>query len=189
MISWTALLKKTPPEKFLNRPPVRFLFDLFQFCGLQSQGPGLGSGSGSGVDVDTSELLPSTITKADWAVVSATKQTKIDFMEVHKKHRSDVFSFSSLLSTTLTPHPPSPHVAINTLILTLPHLSTPFFLPPSFLSFSSIFSFFLQEMLVWLSSYLGIPPATTSTAIVAGKSCVCVSFVCASLSILLLFIC
>ena len=38
---------------------------------------------------------------------------------------------------------------------------------------------------MWLSSYLGIPPATTSTAIVAGKSCVCVSFVCAYLSILL----
>jgi len=29
MISWEALLKTTPPKKLLKRPPVRFLFDLF----------------------------------------------------------------------------------------------------------------------------------------------------------------
>lgn len=57
VIKWPLLLKKTPPEKFLERPPVRFLFDLFVFCAVNSPA-----------------LFPSSILNADWAVVSASKQ-------------------------------------------------------------------------------------------------------------------
>jgi hypothetical protein len=64
VIQWPLLLKKTPPEKFLERPPVRFLFDLFVFCA-----------------VNTPDLFPLSILNADWAVVSSSKQSKIAFMD------------------------------------------------------------------------------------------------------------
>ena len=64
VISWPILLKKTPPEKFLNRPPIRFLFDLITYCAKENVG-----------------CFPINIESADWVEVSASKQTKIDFME------------------------------------------------------------------------------------------------------------
>jgi hypothetical protein len=33
MIDWSVMLKKNPPEKFLKRPPVRFIFDLVKCLG------------------------------------------------------------------------------------------------------------------------------------------------------------
>ena len=71
VISWPALLKKTPPEKFLSRPPVRFLFDLFQFCGAR-----LREAAGGGVDV-----MPADVTGAAWDAVGATKESKVAFMD------------------------------------------------------------------------------------------------------------
>ena len=31
VIDWPVIIKKNPPDKFLKRPPVRFLYDLFKF--------------------------------------------------------------------------------------------------------------------------------------------------------------
>lgn len=64
VLDWSALLKKNPPEKFLRRPPVRFLFDLFKH--LAELFPG---------------ALPPQIENADWAVVGATKESKTEFMD------------------------------------------------------------------------------------------------------------
>ena len=62
VIDWVALLKKNPPEKFLKRPPVRFLFDLLKFvhesCGL----------------------FPDSIGKCNWDDIGNSKQGKLDFM-------------------------------------------------------------------------------------------------------------
>ena len=71
LIDWSTLLKKNPPEKFLKRPPVRFLFDLIKYIGEI-------------VTVQTSgkfKFLPDSLLQADWETVSATKQSKIDFMQ------------------------------------------------------------------------------------------------------------
>jgi Microtubule-binding protein MIP-T3 CH-like domain len=65
VISWTALLKKTPPEKFLQRPPIRFLFDLFVYCAKEFP-----------------DLFPESLRSADWSVVSESKKSKLDFMDI-----------------------------------------------------------------------------------------------------------
>jgi hypothetical protein len=65
VISWTALLKKTPPEKFLQRPPIRFLFDLFVYCAKEFP-----------------DLFPESLRTADWSVVSESKKSKLDFMDI-----------------------------------------------------------------------------------------------------------
>lgn len=65
IIDWTILLKNNPPEKFLKRPPVRFLFDLIKYIAEQNPGS-----------------LPSVIETADWTQVGATKESKIEFMEL-----------------------------------------------------------------------------------------------------------
>lgn len=78
VIKWPLLLKKTPPEKFLERPPVRFLFDLFVFCA-----------------VNTPDLFPKSILNADWAVVSSSKQEKILFMDSMLVFLSTYLGFKS----------------------------------------------------------------------------------------------
>jgi hypothetical protein len=64
IISWEALIKKNPPEKFLVRPPVRFLFDLICYvvrvCGLSAY---------------------QTTEETSWEVVSATKESKMAFID------------------------------------------------------------------------------------------------------------
>jgi hypothetical protein len=64
-MDWEVLLKKNPPDKFLRRPPVRFLFDVFQYVGTHV----------------ASGLLPAMVGQAEWDTVSASKQNKVDFME------------------------------------------------------------------------------------------------------------
>ena len=65
VISWTALLRKTPPEKFLQRPPVRFLFDLFVHCAVQYE-----------------HLFPQSLRDAQWDLVGESKQAKLNFMNI-----------------------------------------------------------------------------------------------------------
>ena len=72
VISWTALLKKTPPEKFLQRPPVRFLFDLFVHCAVQYV-----------------RLFPQTLRDAQWDLVGESKQAKLNFMNIMIDFLSD----------------------------------------------------------------------------------------------------
>jgi hypothetical protein len=71
VLDWSALLKKNPPEKFLKRPPVRFLFDLVKYIGevvlMQTTAQ--------------AKFLPDKLIQADWDAVSASKQSKIDFMQ------------------------------------------------------------------------------------------------------------
>lgn len=68
VFDWTDLIKSNQPEKFLKRPPVRFLFDLIRFVGANNAG-----------------FLDEELSTADWAVVGADKTSKLDFMEkVHK---------------------------------------------------------------------------------------------------------
>lgn len=64
ILSWEALIKKNPPEKFLARPPVRFLFDLIVMVIQQS-----------GLSVFSSEDFPK------WETISASKESKLQFME------------------------------------------------------------------------------------------------------------
>ena len=64
VLDWSALIKTNPPEKFLKRPPVRFLFDLVKFIGANNQG-----------------FLEEPLLSADWAVVGADKNSKLEFME------------------------------------------------------------------------------------------------------------
>ena len=71
VLDWSTLLKKNPPEKFLKRPPVRFLFDLVKYVGEIVMMMTAGK----------SKFLPESLLQADWEVVSATKQSKIDFMQ------------------------------------------------------------------------------------------------------------
>ncbi len=64
ILDWGILLKKNPPDKFLKRPPVRFLFDLFKH--IADQYPG---------------CLPSAIETADWNEVGVSKDSKTAFMD------------------------------------------------------------------------------------------------------------
>jgi hypothetical protein len=64
VFDWTALIKSNAPEKFLKRPPVRFLFDMIKFIGANNPG-----------------FLEEALESADWAVVGADKNSKLDFME------------------------------------------------------------------------------------------------------------
>lgn len=64
VFDWTALIKSNPPEKFLKRPPVRFLFDLVKFVGAGNPG-----------------FLSEYLDSADWAAVGADKASKLEFME------------------------------------------------------------------------------------------------------------
>lgn len=65
VISWTALLRKTGPEKFLQRPPIRFLFDLFVHCGWEFP-----------------DLFPPEVREAEWEKVGESKQAKLEYMDV-----------------------------------------------------------------------------------------------------------
>jgi len=69
VLSWAILLKKQDPGKFLQRPPVRFLFDLYSLLGTVARR-----------DTDVS-LFPETIAKADWHVTSESKGSKLDYMQ------------------------------------------------------------------------------------------------------------
>ena len=62
VIDWEELIKKSSPEKFLKRPPVRFLFDLINLVAAKG-----------GLNVFTAE--------PDWDATSQSKQNKIAFME------------------------------------------------------------------------------------------------------------
>lgn len=72
VLDWSALLKKNPPEKFLKRPPVRFLFDLVKYIGEVVLGT---------QTVAQAKFLPDKLLQADWDAVSASKQSKIEFMQ------------------------------------------------------------------------------------------------------------
>lgn len=74
VFDWTDLIKSNQPEKFLKRPPVRFLFDLIRFVGANNQG-----------------FLGEALSEADWAAVGADKASKLDFME---KVSAGIFPFS-----------------------------------------------------------------------------------------------
>jgi hypothetical protein len=65
LIDWSVMLKKNAPEKFLKRPPVRFIFDLVKFVG-ESVG---------------AEFMPESVAGADWESVQASKQSKSDYMD------------------------------------------------------------------------------------------------------------
>lgn len=66
VLDWTALLKKNPPEKFLKRPPVRFLFDLFKYVSLPSR---------------TKLVWPVSIQNTTWETIADSKQLKLEFMD------------------------------------------------------------------------------------------------------------
>jgi len=69
VISWTTLLKKQDPGKFLKRPPVRFLFDLFALLGTVARR-----------DPDVT-LFPDLVAAADWAATSESKSSKLEYMQ------------------------------------------------------------------------------------------------------------
>lgn len=64
VIDWTALLKKQPPKSLLQRPPVRFLFDLFKF--IMKCEP---------------TLFPPELEAISWDEVCVSKESKTQFME------------------------------------------------------------------------------------------------------------
>jgi hypothetical protein len=64
ILDWSILLKKNPPDKFLRRPPVRFLFDLFKH--ITEQYP---------------NCLPQQIATADWSTIGLSKESKTEFMD------------------------------------------------------------------------------------------------------------
>eukprot|EP01034_Spumella_vulgaris_P021448 gene21448-27481_t len=64
VLDWSVLLKKNPPEKFLKRPPVRFLFDLVKHIADGNTG-----------------YFPPTLQGTDWEIVGVSKQSKLDFMQ------------------------------------------------------------------------------------------------------------
>ena len=69
-INWELLLKNNPPEKFLTRPPVRFVFDFIQI-------------------VDSIfHIFPENIISVKWDLINESKQKKIDFIE-------DIIKFTS----------------------------------------------------------------------------------------------
>lgn len=68
LLDWTVLLKQHDPIKFLRRPPVRFLFDLFQHLANQYK-------------CCVSQRLPVLLTPADWADVAASRETKTAYMD------------------------------------------------------------------------------------------------------------
>lgn len=83
VISWTALLKKTPPEKFLQRPPVRILFDLFVHCAVQYE-----------------HLFPQSLRDARWDLVGESKQAKLNFMNIMINFLSGYLGVSSPATTS-----------------------------------------------------------------------------------------
>lgn len=78
VINWTALLRKTGPEKFLQRPPIRFLFDLFVHCGWEFP-----------------NLFPCEVRDADWDRVGESKQAKLEYMDVMILFLSEYLNVSS----------------------------------------------------------------------------------------------
>lgn len=62
VMSWAVLLKNSPPEKVLKRPPVRFLFDLFKFIGADCA------------------IFPPSIMSTTWEAI-AEKKDKMTFMD------------------------------------------------------------------------------------------------------------
>ena len=63
VMDWSQLLKSNPPEKFLKRPPVRFMFDLVHFIALSNPG-----------------YMPEELSEAQWPVVGLDKASKLEFM-------------------------------------------------------------------------------------------------------------
>ncbi|KAJ1437628.1 hypothetical protein B484DRAFT_231494 [Ochromonadaceae sp. CCMP2298] len=63
VLDWSSLLKSNPPEKFLRRPPVRFLFDLVRHIAEHNAG------------------FMGTLGDAQWAEVGTDKASKLDFMD------------------------------------------------------------------------------------------------------------
>lgn len=63
LLDWTVLLKQHDPVKFLRRPPVRFLFDLFQYLANQYKC-----------------CIHTLLQPADWIEVSATRESKTAYM-------------------------------------------------------------------------------------------------------------
>lgn len=63
-IDWVTLLKKNPPEKFLKRPPVRFIFDVIKFISISNPG-----------------FLSNNLESSAWEEVGEDKVSKVKFME------------------------------------------------------------------------------------------------------------
>lgn len=69
ILDWGVLLKKNPPEKFLKRPPVRFMFDLIKHI----------------ADLYPNFFLPE-LNEGTWDVVGESKQTKINYIQKVSKN-------------------------------------------------------------------------------------------------------
>ena len=65
VFQWSEILKKTLPEKYLIRPPVRFLFDLFTYCSKNFQ-----------------NLFPIELSTSLWDDVGNCKQSKLDYISI-----------------------------------------------------------------------------------------------------------
>lgn len=77
VISWETLIKKNSPEKFLARPPVRFLFDLINYVTRVSSLP-----------------VYQSPEETSWETVGFSKDTKMAFVD-------KVLTFSPSLSDSL----------------------------------------------------------------------------------------
>jgi hypothetical protein len=64
VMDWTTLLKKNPPEKFLKRPPVRFVFDVIKHLSSLY-----------------SLFFTNDIQEADWSMTGDSKELKIIFLD------------------------------------------------------------------------------------------------------------
>lgn len=69
VLDWSSLLKTHDPIRFLRRPPVRFLFDLFQV--LANAGDGHAC----------PESIKTVILSADWATLSQSREGKVSYMD------------------------------------------------------------------------------------------------------------
>ena len=65
VFQWSEILKKTLPEKYLIRPPVRFLFDLFTYCSKNFE-----------------DLFPIELSTSLWDDVGNCKQSKLDYISI-----------------------------------------------------------------------------------------------------------
>lgn len=76
VLQWETLIKTNPPEKFLQRPPVRFLYDIFKHVILCDKLP---------IYINQPE-------KMEWDVVNTSKQSKMEFMDKVIEYVSEVLS-------------------------------------------------------------------------------------------------
>ena len=81
VFQWSEILKKTPPEKYLVRPPVRFLFDLFTYCSKRFH-----------------DLFPVELCASSWDDVGNCKQSKLDYVTIMLDFISNYLDIDNLNS-------------------------------------------------------------------------------------------